>query len=725
MKKIIIGLRKLVVVGIVGSLICSSLCYVYLLDDHNSKIKYAKNVVQEKLRETNFKSMQASLEETFKYMYEDARTIALLPSVREIQGGNRSSVEEDVVKQGRFSKDAHTTVQQLYNNLANSVSISEIYAVVNGLDYKKGQVPFFMYDSLVLQNKTEGPNKDEKASSDSPEEDEEYEYQYYPKQIEYFKNKYPSFNFTNLNDIPATFSPAMRTCDNTQYTSVSTGNVKDANGILYSVPFYGVDDKLNGVISIIFRTNILEARLLNMPFLIITDEDKKTAEKLSIAMPKNKGNFMLYNEKYGIEIYDRRNKDLPNIIKNNIAAKNGDVIETNLTTTGDSEWKLAYYIDAGSYSNELAAENRLFSIKLILLTVVTLMVVIMLVYYSIKQSEKERLTRMQEAEREKIITEITEVIKRVSSGELNVRIEADAKGELGELIKYFDIFIEKLRNIISIIKSNSEVLAKHSIALDEAMGDISLKSSALTNNSSTISEEVEKLSETVDSIHDYSTRAAEEAESTKEFAELGNKSISKTLDSMKSIKTAVDEELESIKLLEDKSKYIGDIIVVINEIADQINLLALNASIEAARAGEEGKGFKVVASEIGILAARTTESVGSIKTIINETQNNIQTTYEQMGKTKSEVEKGTVLADEAEERFIEIIHKVKVLSTKLEDIKSSTEHQVQATSEISAKEEEIANIASETNANIETSVDAIKALAEMAKKLIATISIFH
>lgn len=724
MNKNFIRPQKLVLAAIVVTLICSLLSYMYLLNDHNTKIKDTKKVVQDKIRETDFKNMQTGLVETFEYMYEDARTISLIPSVRKIQGGNRNSVEEDVVKQGRFSEDAHTTVQQLYNNLANNVSISEIYAVTDGLDYEKGQVPFIMYDSLVLQNKADDTEV-EKAGDDSPKEDEEYEYQYYPKQIEYFKNKYPNFNFSNLNDIPAVFSSVMRTCDNTQYTSISNGDVRNTDGILYSVPFYGMDNKVKGVISIIFRTNILEAKLLKMPFLIITDEDKNEAEKLNLTMPKDKGNFMLYNEKYGIEIYDRRNTGLPNIIKEGKASKSDNLIETTLSTTGDSEWKLAYYIDEGIYNNELISENRLFNIKLTLTSVITLMILVMLVYYSIKQNEKERFSRIKEEEIKGIVTEITEVIKRVSHGELNVKIEADAKGELGDLIKYFDIFIENLRNIIRTIKYNSDVLAENSIALDESMDEISAKSYNLTDSASTISIEVEKLSETVDSIYEYSTKAAEEASSTKEFAELGNKSINKTLDSMKSIQKAVNEELESVKILEDKSKAIGDVVVVINEIASQINLLALNASIEASRAGEEGRGFKVVASEIGKLSERTAESVGSIKTIINETQSDIKITYEQMEKTKVEVEKGTVLADEAEEKFWGIIDKVKVLSTKLDDIKNFTKNQVQASSEILAKEEEIANIASETNINIETSAEAIKALAEMAKKLIDTIGIFH
>lgn len=169
-------------------------------------------------------------------MYESIRTISLFPAVRAISGGNRRSGEEDIVKEGRFSPDAHETVQQLYNNSASNVAVSEIYAIVEGLDYTKGEVLFFMYDSLILNGGNPEGEADEAQSDDTTEESEDAEYAYYPKQIEYFKEHFPVFTFKELNHIPAVLSPLMRTCDNTQYQSKSRDHVEDAYGILYSVP---------------------------------------------------------------------------------------------------------------------------------------------------------------------------------------------------------------------------------------------------------------------------------------------------------------------------------------------------------------------------------------------------------------------------------------------------------------------------------------------------------
>ena len=200
------------------------------------------------------------LQEMFNTMYENTRTISLLPSVREIKGGNRPDEKQDIVATHRFSNDAMNTVQQIYNNLVSRAAVSEVYAVLEGLDFKKGEVPFFMFDTIKMEPDTKEEAKDEKAKNpDAPEELEDEEYSYFPRQIAELKAAYPLFNFKQLDDIPAATSPLMRTCDNTQYYSKTQCNVYDAAGFLYSVPFYNAEDQFRGVISSIVRANAFEA----------------------------------------------------------------------------------------------------------------------------------------------------------------------------------------------------------------------------------------------------------------------------------------------------------------------------------------------------------------------------------------------------------------------------------------------------------------------------------
>lgn len=106
---------------------------------------------------------------------------------------------------------------------------------------------------------------------DFPEESEEAEYEHYIKQLAFFKSRYPTFNFSSLDEIPFIASPPMRTCDNTQYTSETHGDVEDSFGMLFSVPIYGSDDGFRGIISVIVRSNIFEAVLIDRPFVIVTE----------------------------------------------------------------------------------------------------------------------------------------------------------------------------------------------------------------------------------------------------------------------------------------------------------------------------------------------------------------------------------------------------------------------------------------------------------------------
>lgn len=324
------------------------------------------------------------VEDLLLQIYEVGRTISNLPSVRSVTGENLSVTFEENLDSSRFSSEGQETVQQLYNNVA-SRGASEVYFILDGFDPSR-QKPFFMLDSLVIQGgaKQEGGAVVNEVPEDFPEESEEAEYQHYLSQLRFFSEKFPRFTYTNLNDIPMIASPPMRTCDNTQYISESKGNVSDAGGILFSVPVYGLNNNFSGIISVIVRTNVFEALLLDVPFIIITDDDKAEAASIGFSMPESLSAFALINKDHGIEIFDRRNEKLLAEINQARADQSELLLTQELHVLTSSDWHLAYSIDS-SHLNEVLWQVR----KVALFQVFGVLLIVSFAYFFVRSSEKQ------------------------------------------------------------------------------------------------------------------------------------------------------------------------------------------------------------------------------------------------------------------------------------------------------------------------------------------------
>lgn len=313
-----------------------------LVEDYDARIENKVDGYQQQ----QLSQKREELEHLFQAVYEHARTISLLPSVRAVEGGNRQSISEDVVAQGRISQDTHQTIEQIYKNLANSIKLSEVYYILDGFRPELGEVPFFMYDdeivgineSLVVENVLLG---------DPPEEYEEAEYAYYIKQLDRFKDTEGASFDGDITSIPALSSPLMRTCDNTQYTSLSQSDVRDNYGLLYSVPVFDTDsNQFKGIISAILRANVLEAGLVGVPLLPVSVADLALAESQGWQMPKSNANFILTNDGYGIRIFDRRAAEFSTLPLTQLPAAQGRIQSLVLDVVNDSPWQLYHHLSA-------------------------------------------------------------------------------------------------------------------------------------------------------------------------------------------------------------------------------------------------------------------------------------------------------------------------------------------------------------------------------------------
>ncbi len=290
-----------------------------------------------------------AVEPLFRKIYDHARTISLLPSVRGVQGGNRLSEDEDVVALERLPLETHYAIEQIYKDLSYNTQLSEIYYVLDGFKPASGEVPFFMYDDEITGVNDARIQVDGSSLEDIPEEYEQDEYAYYLKQLQWYRDNFLQWSyFDELSQIPAISSPLMRTCDNTQYVSIGQGNHANTDGLLYSVPVFDLHtQQFKGIISAVLRANVLEAKLVGVPFIPVTDAEQALAAAQRWQIPQTPAGFLLTNSTYDIRIFDRRNSELNGAQPEQLAQLGGSLDSLNLDIVSDGQWQLYHYISPG------------------------------------------------------------------------------------------------------------------------------------------------------------------------------------------------------------------------------------------------------------------------------------------------------------------------------------------------------------------------------------------
>jgi len=205
----------------------------------------------------------------------------------------------------------------------------------------------------------------------------------------------------------------------------------------------------------------------------------------------------------------------------------------------------------------------------------------------------------------------------------------------------------------------------------------------------------------------------------------GNQVVGSVVQGIEKVAKTVSESAASISDLGQRSTQIGQILSVIKDIADQTNLLALNAAIEAARAGEQGRGFAVVADEVRKLAERTTSATAEISTMVGAIQNDTQQAVATMRQSSDDVRDGVALANEAGNALKDINHSVEQVVGMIGHIADSTRTQSEASESLTATVEEIARMAEENRHAIEQAVSASREMTNRSKGLQGIISRFQ
>ena len=291
-----------------------------------------------------------------------------------------------------------------------------------------------------------------------------------------------------------------------------------------------------------------------------------------------------------------------------------------------------------------------------------------------------------------------EVMKDIAQGEGDLTSALDDSGqdEISRLSTYFNNFTKKMRQSLQDVADNTSQVLDHS----EAVAGASETAQSLIQSQNDITAQVatamEEMTSQIKDVSDNANSAEQAANDARNNTSDGKKIISSTITQMKSLSTNIDDVSQVIASLATESDNIGSVLDVIRGIAEQTNLLALNAAIEAARAGEQGRGFAVVADEVRTLANRTEQSTNEIQQMIQKLQSGAQEAVLAV-KVSQDISLQTVeQTTKADDSLNEIDRLMEVISDMNTQIARATEQQSQAADEVNLRINDLAGMADES-----------------------------
>lgn len=311
-----------------------------------------------------------------------------------------------------------------------------------------------------------------------------------------------------------------------------------------------------------------------------------------------------------------------------------------------------------------------------------------------------------------------EVSNSIANGDLTIKIESDSNDETGQLLHSMDNMLTNLKKLIASMKETSTNMASASEQLSASSEQMSKGVISQSDRSTQIASAAHEMSQTVVEIARNASSIAASASGTANIAREGENIVEKSVAEVKDIAATVSESSKIMISLGERSKQIGDIIRVISEIADQTNLLALNAAIEAARAGEQGKGFAVVADEVRKLAERTAKATSEIGSMIGAIQEEVQKSVTSMGEVSKMVGTGVEFSTQTGEALEKIVSSVSELQMMVQQIASATEEMSATSEHISGDIMAVARVAKETSTGSEQIADASSEVARLASRLL-------
>jgi methyl-accepting chemotaxis protein len=660
----------------------------------------------------------------FTAIYQNIRTISRLPSVIKIDSHATN-----------INQDAITTIQEIYNNLASNVAVSEVYIVGRDLNADRidpvtqaPQTPIYMFDDLIADDAGSG-------GVIKRFEAEIYEYHLLHHQMQWFGRHVPTVKQTSGLDIPMISGGQVITCDNTVYNM--TLDDADRTGMIFSVPFFGPDGNFKGTISAIIRVKALRmvlpgknVAMVNPHYgaLLVAQRGGLDAEALQYARAVEPDPRLIYSEVLPLSAHDpRAGWSLWAGVPNALFYARPDVHAAHDFETGayavlallmafamGAAWfvdrnarligNATHALDALADGNEdvvLAGGDRAGAIGKLARA-----------YGKFQNSlrEKRKLEQAAEAERVAAAAEINrrEAERSIALANQKQVVNAlatalikFAQGDLTwKITELFSLDYKGLRMDFNQASATMEATMRRVTTstrnVETGTGEIHRATSDLARRIEVQATQVKQAATTLDEITETVRETSQNA------ADAAALAAAVRADATAS-SAVVTDTVSAMQALERSSRQIASIIGVIDEIAFQTNLLALNAGVEAARAGDAGRGFAVVATEVRALAQRSAQAAQEIKAIISATSGQVGDSVKLVHET------GAVL--------LRITGKISQLTERVADIAASAKSQANALNQANGTISEMKKVTQQNADMVEQAASASDSLNDEASAL--------
>ncbi|WP_455208983.1 methyl-accepting chemotaxis protein [Kaarinaea lacus] len=284
-----------------------------------------------------------------------------------------------------------------------------------------------------------------------------------------------------------------------------------------------------------------------------------------------------------------------------------------------------------------------------------------------------------------------------NSGDLTIQLPDNEEDEIGQLRKSFNRYIGELRDTIQMLASDLTTLSSVASELHSSSNEQNQNANTQLKESIYVSDAMNEMTASAREVANITSNAANTAQNADEAASNGKQVVAQTVESINTLAQEVENTAGVVTTLQANSENIGSVLDVIRSVADQTNLLALNAAIEAARAGEQGRGFAVVADEVRTLASRTQESTEEIQQIILQLQNDSAQAVKAMEKGRAQANSSVAQAAKAGDSLEEITTAVSTIRDMNSQIASAAEEQTARSEEVKRNVEKINEVTELSN----------------------------